>query len=240
MKKKSESQRLFEDPSARTIVAGELEAVFLPGYGMLGASLRHQNVELLRRIEDLGAAAAKGSTAGIPLLHPWANRLASTSYRAAGREVNLDPASPLLHLDDHGLPMHGVPWALLGWKLTEATQDALVARLDWSTNNLLAIAYGQTFQADLADGEFRKCMQEFPSDWLTLNNYGLFLLERGKPSDAAAVFEKAIDLNAENVQAFVGLGEANRQAGRPREANHWYRIALQLDPNQAVAKQYAR
>ena len=34
MKKKSESQRLFEDPSARTIVAGELEAVFLPGYGM--------------------------------------------------------------------------------------------------------------------------------------------------------------------------------------------------------------
>src|SRR5215471_20723440 len=139
MKKKSESQRLFEDPSARTIVAGELEAVFLPGYGMLGASLRHQNVELLRRIEDLGAAAAKGSTAGIPLLHPWANRLAGISYRAAGREVKLDPASPLLHLDEHGLPMHGVPWALLGWKLTEATQDALVARLDWTTSDLLAI-----------------------------------------------------------------------------------------------------
>jgi Tfp pilus assembly protein PilF len=108
------------------------------------------------------------------------------------------------------------------------------------TGNLLAIAYGQTFQADLADAEFRKCMQQFPSDWLTLNNYGLFLLERGKPADAAAVFKRAIDLNAENVQAFVGLGEANRQAGRPREANHWYRIALQLDPNQAVAKQYAR
>ena len=139
MKKKSESQRLFEDPSARTIVAGELEAVFLPGYGLLGASLRHQNVELLRRIEDLGAAAAKGSTAGIPLLHPWANRLASTSYRAAGREVNLDPASPLLHLDDHGLAMHGVPWALLEWKLTESTQDALVARLDWTTSDLLAV-----------------------------------------------------------------------------------------------------
>ena len=135
----SQSQRLIEDPSARTIVAGNLEAVFLPRHGMLGASLRHQNVELLRRIEDLGAAAAKGSTAGIPLLHPWANRLADTRYRAAGREVKLDPASPLLHLDEHGLPMHGVPWALLEWKLTEATQDRLVARLDWTTNDLLAV-----------------------------------------------------------------------------------------------------
>jgi aldose 1-epimerase len=135
----SQSQRLLEDPSACTIVAGDLEAVFLPRHGMLGASLRHQNVELLRRIEDLGSAAAKGSTAGIPLLHPWANRLAGTRYRAAGREVKLDPASPLLHLDEHGLPMHGVPWALLGWKLTEATQDALVARLDWTTSDLLAV-----------------------------------------------------------------------------------------------------
>jgi aldose 1-epimerase len=113
--------------------------MFLPSHGMLGASLRHQNVELLRRIEDLGAAAAKGSTAGIPLLHPWANRLAGTRYRAAGREVKLDPASPLLHLDEHGLPMHGVPWALLNWELSEATQDALVARLDWTTSDLLAV-----------------------------------------------------------------------------------------------------
>src|SRR5258705_7956251 len=109
----SPSQSLLKEPSARTIAAGELEAVFLPGHGMLGASLRHRNMEILRRIEDLQAAAAKGSTAGIPLLHPWANRLAGFHYGAAGREVNLDPSSPLLHLDEHGLPMHGVPWSLL-------------------------------------------------------------------------------------------------------------------------------
>lgn len=133
------SQGPFEEPSARTIVAGELEAVFLPRHGMLGASLRHRNVELLRRIEDLRAAAAKGSTAGIPLLHPWANRLADSCYSAAGRDVKLDPSSPLLHLDEHGLPMHGVPWALLGWKLTKATQDALEAQLEWTSSDLLAI-----------------------------------------------------------------------------------------------------
>src|SRR6266850_8467203 len=127
----SQFHGLLNDPSARIIVAGELEAVFLPSHGMLGASLRHRNIEILRRVEDLEAAAAKGSTAGIPLLHPWANRLAGSQYRAARREVNLDPSSPLLHLDERGLPMHGVPWSLLAWKLTEAKQDALTARLEW-------------------------------------------------------------------------------------------------------------
>jgi hypothetical protein len=72
-----ETSSLFlKDPSAVTLVAGDLEAVFLPGYGMLGASLRHRHIEILRRVQDLEVAAAKGSTAGIPLLHPWANRLA--------------------------------------------------------------------------------------------------------------------------------------------------------------------
>ncbi len=138
-KSSSQSQGLLEDPSARTIVAGELEAVFLPGYGMLGASLRHRNVELLRRIEDLKAAAAKGSTAGIPLLYPWANRLAGSTYRAAGRKVILDPSSLLLHLDDHGLPMHGVPWALLGWEVIDATQNTLKAQFEWNRSDLLEI-----------------------------------------------------------------------------------------------------
>jgi spermidine synthase len=106
--------------------------------------------------------------------------------------------------------------------------------------NLLAIAYGQTFQHDLADAEFRKCIQNFPDDWLSLNNYGLYLLDRDKIPEAIQQFQKAIDLNPEDVQAFVGIGEANRQTGRMDEAQRWYRIALQMDPNQPLAKQYAR
>jgi aldose 1-epimerase len=135
----SQSQSTLHDPSARTIAAGDLEAVFLPGHGMLGASLRHRNAEILRRIDDLQGAAAKGSTAGIPLLHPWANRLASSRYLAAGREVNLDLSSPLLHLDEHGLPMHGVPWSLLAWNLTESNADAITGRFEWTGSELLAI-----------------------------------------------------------------------------------------------------
>jgi len=124
---------------SRRLAAGELEAVFLPRRGMLGASLRHRGVELLRRIDDLERAAARGSTAGIPLLHPWANRLEGPRYRAAGKEVRLDLASPLLHLDEARNPIHGVPWSKLPWDVVDARADRLVASLDWSRPEWLAV-----------------------------------------------------------------------------------------------------
>jgi aldose 1-epimerase len=134
-----QSTDLLQDPSARTLVAGDLEAVFLPRHGMLGASLRHRGVELLRRVQDLVTAAAKGQTAGLPLLHPWANRLAGPSYRAAGRAVTLDPSSPLLHRDECGLPIHGVPWSRLDWTVIEAQPERIAARLEWTRSELLAV-----------------------------------------------------------------------------------------------------
>jgi aldose 1-epimerase len=124
--------------STRSLVAGDLKAVFWPAAGMLGVSLRHRGAELLRRIDDLETAKRKGSTAGIPLLYPWANRLASLDYHAAGHHVALPASSPLLHFDDHGLPMHGVPWGQLAWEIVDAKQDALRARLDWNRPGLLA------------------------------------------------------------------------------------------------------
>jgi galactose mutarotase-like enzyme len=121
------------------LASGDLEAVFLPGLGMLGASLKHRGVELLRRIDDLPSSAAKGSTAGIPLLYPWANRLGGIRYRAAGREVVLDPASALLHFDDRGLPIHGVPWSRLAWNVLVASPEWLVARLAWDRTELFEV-----------------------------------------------------------------------------------------------------
>jgi len=129
----------LDDPAAVRLAAGELEATFLPGRGMLGASLRHRGEELLRRVEDLAAAAAKGSTAGIPLLHPWANRLAGARYRAAGRDVMLDLSSPVLHLDGNRLPMHGVGWPLLAWEVLEADPERIAAQFDWNRSDLLAV-----------------------------------------------------------------------------------------------------
>jgi aldose 1-epimerase len=120
----------MSSPSTQILTAGDLQATFWPAAGMLGASFRFRGVELLRRVDDLDAARIKGSTAGIPLLYPWANRLGSLQYRAAGREVSLDPSSPRLHFDDHKLPMHGVPWSELQWNVVSRRADALTARLD--------------------------------------------------------------------------------------------------------------
>jgi aldose 1-epimerase len=133
------SPDFLQAPTACKLLAGDLEAVFLPAHGMLGASLRHRGVEFLRRVENLEALATKGSSAGIPLLHPWANRLDGPRYGVLGQQVVLDVSSPLLHLDEHGLPMHGVPWSLLPWIVDESRQDFVAARLEWSTRDLLAV-----------------------------------------------------------------------------------------------------
>ena len=125
---------------ARVVLeSGELQAAFLPHSGMLGASLSHRGAELLRRVDDLQAVRARGGTAGIPLLYPWANRLGSFRYRAAGREVDLDPDCALLRLDANGLPIHGVPWPMLAWEVTASTRTSVCARLDWSASELVAI-----------------------------------------------------------------------------------------------------
>ena len=125
--------------STHILTAGDLQATFWPAAGMLGASFRFGGVELLRRVDDLDAARIKGSTAGIPLLYPWANRLGGLQYRAAGHQVSLDSCSPRLHFDDHKLPMHGVPWCQLQWNVVLNYPDALTARLDWLSRELLAI-----------------------------------------------------------------------------------------------------
>ncbi|MGB6355457.1 MAG: aldose 1-epimerase [Steroidobacteraceae bacterium] len=135
----SRAGNFLDDPDALRLAAGDMDAIFLPAWGMLGASLRHRGEELLRRVEDLAAAAARGSTAGIPLLHPWANRLAGPLYEAAGRQVHLDLSSRLLHLDGNGLPMHGVGWPLLAWEVDETTPQRIAARLDWNRSELLAV-----------------------------------------------------------------------------------------------------
>lgn len=123
----------------RQLSAGDMQAVFVPSRGMLGVSLRHRGIELLRRLENLEAAAEKGSTAGIPLLYPWANRLAGSSYEVLGRTVSLDLKSPLLHGDEHGLPIHGIKWAALSWDEVSCEPTRLIARLKWNKPEWLAI-----------------------------------------------------------------------------------------------------
>jgi hypothetical protein len=71
-----------------TLSAGELEASFAPRLGMAGVSLRHAGEELLDRQARRRAYAERGAVMGIPLLHPWANRLSGFEYAVDGRAVS--------------------------------------------------------------------------------------------------------------------------------------------------------
>jgi aldose 1-epimerase len=133
------------------ISSSELRATFVPRAGMLCCSLRHEGAELLAQRGGVRAYAERGSTMAIPLLYPWANRLAG--FRYGGRDglapVELPRTSPLLKLDEHGLPIHGaiagaLPWELLDGSGGEAggggrDADGLHARLRWERPEELAI-----------------------------------------------------------------------------------------------------
>jgi aldose 1-epimerase len=85
----------------------DVTATFAPGAGMVCCSLRHEGEELLAQNDGLEAYARTGATMGIPLLHPWANRLDGWSYRALGVDVDLGAARAIVAADDRGLPIHG-------------------------------------------------------------------------------------------------------------------------------------
>ena len=64
------------------IESPQLRATFVPGAGMVCSSLCHDGAELLAQCNGVRAYAERGSTMGIPLLYPWANRLAGLRCRA--------------------------------------------------------------------------------------------------------------------------------------------------------------
>ena len=112
-----------------------LEATFLPGGGMLCCSLRHRGEELLAQNAGVAAYVERGKTMGVPLLYPWANRLAGFDYAVAGRTVVVPRDSTRVALDGGGLPIHGVIGGRLQWELLHAPTpgaQSLAAALRWS------------------------------------------------------------------------------------------------------------
>ena len=112
-----------------------LAGTWVPGAGMICCSLRHRGEELLAQNRGLATYAERGKTMGIPLLYPWANRLAGFRYAIAGRTVEVPRDPSRIALDGNGLPIHGVIGGRMGWELTEPPQpgcSSLSARLHWS------------------------------------------------------------------------------------------------------------
>src|SRR4051812_50141521 len=92
-----------------TLRAGALESHWVPSMGMVGASLRHEGRELLGQRGGLEAYASRGATFGIPLLHPWANRLGGFTPHAPRGQGVLPAGPPRPRTQEPGPPVHRGP-----------------------------------------------------------------------------------------------------------------------------------
>jgi aldose 1-epimerase len=121
---------------AVVLVSGDLRASFVPAAGMIGNSLTHRGDELLVQRGGLDAWRGTGKSFGLPLLHPWANRLRDWRYAAAGRAVTIDRSRGIVRADENGLPIHGALAAAEDWDVVDAGADGdaawLTAALDYS------------------------------------------------------------------------------------------------------------
>jgi aldose 1-epimerase len=123
-----------------TSTDGSTTAEFVPAANMLCCSFAVEGDELLDRRRGVLAYAEQGKTMGIPLLYPWANRLARFGYRAAGREVTLSRKDARIPRDGNGLPIHGVLPGLLRWQPEDSgSGDAVAAGLAWRSEELLGL-----------------------------------------------------------------------------------------------------
>jgi galactose mutarotase-like enzyme len=144
-----------------TLQAGELEASFAPGAGMAGVSLRHAGDELLDRRDGLAAYVERGAVMGLPILHPWANRLAGFDYALDGRAVRLPDGPPLVRCEEHGLPIHGLLGGSPHWRVRAAEamgeRARLRADLDFAAHPelLAAFPFPHTLALDVALDERR-------------------------------------------------------------------------------------
>jgi aldose 1-epimerase len=134
---------------------GRIVGIFVPQAAMLCCSLMHDGAELLDARRGIEAYAQRGSTMGIPLLYPWANRLSGFQYAAAGRATTL-PHDHRIPLDPNGLPIHGVLPRMIRFEPEpRTTQTTLTAHLQWDSAELLDLfpfVHELTVEASVGDG----------------------------------------------------------------------------------------
>ncbi|MCV7099308.1 aldose 1-epimerase [Mycobacterium palustre] len=116
-------------------------ARFVPEAGMIGTSLTDSGAELLGQRRGLDAYLTAAKTMGIPILHPWANRLGATSYPAEGVTVTLTPGENGVRADPNGLPIHGTLAAYPGWKITAQSDNELSAEVDFGADPRLLAGF---------------------------------------------------------------------------------------------------
>lgn len=100
-----------------------LSATFVPEAGMIVASLAFEGEEFLDQREGLDRYVESASTMGIPILYPWANRLARDSWKFGPQPARIDPGAYRVKRDENGLAIHGTLAASSFWKVSKARAE---------------------------------------------------------------------------------------------------------------------
>jgi aldose 1-epimerase len=133
-----------------------IELTVVPEAGMVGCSLQHRGEELLGQRGGVARYVEEHSTMGIPLLHPWANRVDRREFQVAGREVDLWAHPGLYTLGPKGLPIHGLLSAAAGWSVDrhEDTPDGprLMSGFDFAAREDLMTVFPFPHQLQIEYG----------------------------------------------------------------------------------------
>lgn len=122
-----------------------------PAAGGAAVGLASPAGEHLFLPEPLGAFVGRRRTGGIPLLHPYANRLRGSRWTFGDRIVDPD-ASPCRHADANGLPMHGELLRWSRWRVAtgaDADGATLTLSLDWAEHPELMAGFPFSHRLEL-------------------------------------------------------------------------------------------
>ncbi len=127
-------------------------------------------------------------------------------------------------------------------KAIEAYRKAIEMRPNFHTAyNNLAVCYGHLELYDQAEAALRKCIALEPDDFYAMNNLAVMLIETGRIEDGVRLAQQAVQIEPAYANGHVTLGSAYAMTRRFDEAEHEFREALRLEPdNQAAATNLQR
>lgn len=101
----------------------------------------------------------------------------------------------------------------------------------------LALVFQQEGEAKSAEQHFRSALASAPDSARSLNNYGAFLMEQQRYSEAVEYFQKASEdtFYSERSRVFENLGLAYQRLDQPEQARASFERALRLNSRQPKA-----
>ena len=110
-------------------------------------------------------------------------------------------------------------------------------KIDPKATAAYEVALGSLKNGDtvIAEQQLRQLAQQFPTFSGPHANLGIIYFQGGKLEQAKASFNKALELNAENLVSLNHLGILSRREGKFKEAYVLYEKALQIDPDYPYA-----